>query len=143
MSAKTVQVGDKVSVHYIGKLKDGRVFDSSKERDPLEFTVGSDQLISGFDSAVVGMQEGTQKVVTLTPHEAYGEHDPELVKEVDKKYFPPHLSPEVGQSLRLGEGVEATVVTITSVDKNKVVLDANHPLAGSDLIFEIELVKIH
>ena len=143
MSAKTAQVGDKVSVHYVGKLNDGRVFDSSKEREPLEFTVGSDQLISGFDTALVGMKEGGQKVVVLPPDQAYGEHDPELVKEVDKKYFPPHLHPEAGQSLRLGEGPEATIVTITSVDKDTVVLDANHPLAGSVLTFEIELVKIH
>ncbi|MBS0586300.1 MAG: peptidylprolyl isomerase [Verrucomicrobia bacterium] len=143
MSVKTVKVGDKVTVHYTGKLDDGRVFDSSKEREPLEFTVGSDQLIAGFDTAVVGMQEGAQKIVTISPHQAYGEHDPELVKEVDRKYFPPHLNPEAGQSLRLGEGMEATIVTITAVDEEKVVLDANHPLAGSVLTFEIELVKIH
>jgi peptidylprolyl isomerase len=143
MSVKTVKVGDKVTVHYTGKLDDGRVFDSSKEREPLEFTVGSDQLIAGFDTAVVGMQEGAQKIVTIAPQQAYGEHDPELVKEVDRKYFPPHLNPEAGQSLRLGEGMEATIVTITAVDEEKVVLDANHPLAGSVLTFEIELVKIH
>ncbi len=135
--------GDAVEVHYTGKLEDGTVFDSSENRDPLSFTLGSGQVIPGFEEAVEGMEEGEKKAHTITPEQGYGEHREDLVVAIPRNQLPPDANPEVGQHLELhlrdGGVIQALVV---AVDEDKVVIDANHPLAGKTLVFEIELVKI-
>ncbi|MBD0367938.1 MAG: peptidylprolyl isomerase [Flavisolibacter sp.] len=135
--------GDKVQVHYQGKLRSGETFDSSQGREPLEFTVGSGQVIKGFDDGVKGMQVGDKKTVEIDARDAYGEKEEENVLELPKSQFPPHIKPEVGMQLGLSNGAGQTFnVTVTEVKEDSVVLDANHPLAGQDLIFDIELVSI-
>lgn len=136
------QTGDTVSVHYTGKLDDGTVFDSSLDREPIEFTLGSQQVIKGFDEAVSGMQPGQQQTVTIPPEEAYGERRDELIFSVPKEQFPNDIRPEEGQQLQMTQGEEVAVVTVAEVGDEEVKLDANHPLAGKELIFELELVEI-
>jgi peptidylprolyl isomerase len=135
--------GDVVSVHYTGKLDDGTVFDSTSEDRPFEFTLGEGKVIPGFESAVSGMKIGESKTVTVKPDDAYGKRRDDLVVQVDRKVVPENLDLEVGQRLQMhradGESVPVTVVDIS---EERVTLDANHPLAGRDLIFEIELVKV-
>ena len=133
---RVAQVGDTVSVHYRGTLDDGSEFDSSAGRDPLEFTVGAGQVIPGFDNAVVGMAVGDKKEVRLEPEDAYGERTDDRVISVPKEQAPEGL--EVGQQVMLGQA-PATVVEVTD---EAVTVDANHPLAGQALTFEIELVGI-
>ena len=131
-------------VHYTGTLADGTVFDSSRERDPFEFVVGAGQVIKGFDDAVVGMAVGETKTVTVQSDDAYGPHFAERVIEVDHGQFGEGVIPEVGMQLQSdgGEGQPPMVVTVTEVTEDKVILDANHPLAGQDLTFEIELMEL-
>jgi len=138
-----VNNGDKVKVHYHGKLRSGETFDSSQGRDPLEFTVGSGQVIKGFDDGVRGMEVGDKKTVEIPVQDAYGEKEEDRIIEFPKAQFPPDLNPEVGMQLMMsnGEGQQLPVV-IREVREDSVVLDANHPLAGQDLIFDIELVEI-
>jgi peptidylprolyl isomerase len=139
----TARSGDTVRVHYTGRLDDGTVFDSSRERDPLEFQLGSGQVIAGFDEAVEGMATGESKSVRIPSAEAYGEHDEALLLRVPIEQFPPDMRPEVGQHLQLSrDGAEPVVVTVAEVSEDRVVLDANHPLAGRDLTFDLELVDI-
>ena len=135
--------GDKVKVHYHGTLRSGEIFDSSRGREPLEFTVGSGQVIKGFDDGVKGMQVGDTKKVEIDVNEAYGQKSQDMIVEFPKDQFPPHITPEPGMQLMMnnGEGQQFPVV-ITEVKEDTVVLDANHPLAGQDLIFDIELVSI-
>lgn len=135
--------GDKVQIHYTGKLDDGTTFDSSTGRDPLEFELGSGQVIAGFDKAVQGMTEGDTKSVTLDPDEAYGQRHDQLVQEVPKNALPDDLEPKVGMALqsRSPDG-EVTQLTVTEVKDETITVDANHPLAGQPLNFDIELVKI-
>jgi peptidylprolyl isomerase len=143
-SAAVAGNGDTVQVHYTGKLADGTVFDSSAERGPLEFTLGAGQMIPGFEKAVFGMKVGEKKTVTIPADEAYGPYRDELVVEVPREKLPSDVTPEVGQQLgmRLPDG-GTIIVTITDVsDNNTVTIDTNHPLAGKELTFEIELVKI-
>jgi len=142
-SAAQAKNGDTVQVNYTGKLADGTVVDSSVGREPLEFTLGVGQVIPGFEKAVLGMKVGEKKTVTIPVDEAYGPHHDDLVAEVPREKLPEDITPEVGQQL----GVKRTdggtsIVTIISVSDNTVTIDANHPLAGKDLTFEIELVKI-
>ncbi len=135
--------GDTVKVHYTGKLDDGTVFDSSQEREPIEFTLGQGEVIPGFEEAVVGMQPGESKTATIASEEAYGPYFDEMVIEVGRDAFPEELEPQVGQKLKVRQpdGEEA-VVTVTDVTPTTVTLDANHPLAGEDLTFDIQLVDI-
>lgn len=135
--------GDKVQIHYTGKLDDGTMFDTSTGRDPLEFEVGSGQVIPGFDKAVEGMSEGDNKSVKIAPDEAYGERHEQLVQEVPKSALPEEISPEVGMALqsRSPDG-QVTQLTVTEVKDDAITVDANHPLAGQSLNFDIELVKI-
>ena len=135
--------GDTVKVHYTGKLENGTVFDSSKSKEPIEFKIGDASIIAGFEKAIIGMKKGEAKTVKIQSESAYGPHLPELVSDVEKTQFPEHIKPELGQQLeiRRPDG-PAIVVTITKVEEVMVTLDANHPLAGKDLIFDIELVDI-
>ncbi len=139
-----VKDNDKVSVHYTGTLEDGEVFDSSREREPLSFTVGAGQMIPGFDAAVKGMKVKEVKKVTIPAEEAYGDPRPELVQEVSKKQLPEDIEPYVGQQLasQLSNGQQITVY-VTDIKDESIVVDANHPLAGKPLTFEIELVSIN
>ena len=137
------KAGDSVKVHYTGKLKDGTIFDSSKGREPLAFQVGAGQMIKGFDTAVNGMEVGDSKVAEIPAAEAYGEARQDLMFDVPKSDLPEDLKPEVGQQLAMTQpNGQQVPVTVAKVEEDKVVIDANHQLAGKDLIFEIELVEI-
>lgn len=140
---QTVQKGDKVKVHYHGTLTDGTTFDSSAGREPLAFEVGAGMMIAGFDQGVVGMALGEKKRIQIAPADAYGESDPNMVIEFPKDRFPEDMVPEAGMQLNMsnGQGQQFPVV-ITEVKDEVVVLDANHPLAGKELIFDIEMVEI-
>ncbi len=142
-NAAQAKNGDTVQVNYTGKLAEGTVFDTSIGREPLEFTLGAGQVIPGFEKAVLGMKVGEKKTVTIPADEAYGPRRDEQIVELPREKLPSDLTPEVGQQLvtRQSDGTEI-VVTITSVSDDAVTIDANHPLAGKDLTFEIELVKI-
>lgn len=138
-----VQKGDKVKVHYTGKLNDGQVFDSSEGREPLEFTIGNGMLIQGFETGVVGMEVGDTKTVKITPEEGYGERNDELVAVVPRSNIPPDVDVTVGQMLQVQQPNNQTVnVVVTDVSDENVTLDANHPLAGKELTFDIEVVEI-
>src|SRR5947209_986535 len=138
-----VKNGDKVKVHYHGKLRSGETFDSSNGREPLEFTVGSGQVIKGFDQGVMGMQIGEKKTVEIQAEDAYGDKDERNIIEFPKDQFPPDVVPEEGLQLMMSNGQgQSFPVTIAEVKDDSVVLDANHPLAGQDLIFDIELLEI-
>lgn len=134
--------GDKVKVHYTGTLDDGTVFDSSADRDPLKFELGAGQLIPGFDAAVDGMSAGESCKVSIKAEEAYGPHRKEMVMDVPRTQLPADMEPEVGMRLQAGNGEEQFAVTVTGIGDENVTLDANHPLAGKDLNFEITLVEI-
>ncbi|MEC4685760.1 MAG: peptidylprolyl isomerase [Nitrospirota bacterium] len=138
-----VKAGDTVRVHYSGFLDDGTVFDSSLEREPFELTLGQGMVIPGFEDAVVGMDVGDTKTVNIPTDQAYGPYRDELLVAVERSQVPPNIEPDVGMELqiRTPEGT-VTNVTITEIDENSITLDANHPLAGKDLIFEIKLVEI-
>ena len=137
-----VKDGDTVKVHYTGTLEDGTVFDSSREREPLEFTLGGGMLIPGFEKAVVDMSVGDSTTVTIPADEAYGQRNDEMVIDVAKDQVPEHITPEVGMLLQLESEGGVMEVVITEVKDDSITLDANHPLAGKDLTFEIELVEI-
>lgn len=139
-----VKEGDTVKVHYTGKLNDGSVFDTSRERnEPLEFTLGEGQLIPGFEKAVQGMDVGDSTTVEIPSDEAYGERRDDLELEVSKDELPDHIEPELGMQLQMQQqqNGKAIPVQITEITDAKVKLDANHPLAGKDLTFDIELVE--
>ena len=135
--------GDKVTIHYIGKLDDGTVFDTSAGSDPLEFTLGEGMVIPGFENAVLGMAPGEVKTVTIAPEDGYGDYDEEMILEVEREAFPDDLELEVGLEVQSqdpsGQVVELKVLEF---DDAMVKLDANHPLAGENLTFEIEVVSI-
>ena len=138
-----VKDGDTVKVHYTGKLEDGTVFDSSKEGEPLELTIGAGNVIEGFEKGVIGMERGGSKTVTIPPEEAYGSMNEELVAKVKKETFPGNITPVIGEQLQLKQQDGNIVnVTITQIRGDTVTLDANHPLSGKTLIFDIELVEI-
>ncbi len=135
--------GDTVKVHYTGKLDDESVFDTSREREPLEFTIGSQQVIPGFEEAVEGMEPGETRTVKIPADQAYGPHHADMVVEVPREVFPADIEPEVGQFLQVRQADgQVFDVVVVAVNENTVTLDANHPLAGKDLTFEIELIEI-
>ena len=140
--AQQAKHGDTVRIHYTGTLRDGSVFDSSRGREPLEFVLGSGQVIPGFDVAVTGMAPGEQKTVTIPAAQAYGEPREEMVVAVGRDEFPPHVTPEPGQRLQMSDGTQSFAVVVREVSDDQVVLDANHPLAGEDLTFALELVEV-
>ncbi len=136
--------GDAVQVHYTGKLEDGSVFDSSANREPLGFTLGDGNMIKGFDTAVDGMALGDKVTVTIPAAEAYGERREDMIIAVPIAQVPADIKPEIGLALTLqGENGQPMPVTVVDVDAEKIKLDANHQLAGKDLIFDIELVKVN
>ncbi len=137
------QTGNKVKVHYSGTLDDGTVFDSSREKDPLEFILGQGSVIPGFENAVIGMDEGDTKNFTLSPDEAYGEYRDDLIAVVSKDQLPPSIDPQIGMVLQASaQDGTVTNVLVSNVDESNVTLDGNHPLAGKQLNFEIELVEV-
>ena len=137
------KTGDTVRIHYTGKLDDGRVFDSSLEQEPLEFTIGQNQVIPGFEQAVIGMSPGESANISIPADQAYGERQEELVLEIERSEFPDDLKLEINQQLQLNEpNGEELIVTVTEIFDSSVTLDANHPLAGHNLNFDLQLVEI-
>jgi peptidylprolyl isomerase len=132
--------GSTVKVHYTGKLEDGMVFDSSVDRDPLQFKIGGGEIIPGFEQAVVGMEPGEQKTAKVAADQAFGPHDQEKVYVIERSKLPQEA--KVGQRYEIeGEG-DPNVVTVTKISEGSVTLDGNHPLAGRDLIFDIQLLEV-
>ena len=138
-----VKNGDVVKVHYTGKLTNGEQFDSSTGRAPLEFTVGSGQMIKGFDDAMPGMSVGEKKTINISPKEGYGEKNEEAIIEFPRQNVPADMPLEIGTQLELrSEDGMPIPVTITDVKQDIIILDANHSLDGKELVFDIELVEI-
>jgi peptidylprolyl isomerase len=142
-TAGTAKTGDKVRVDYTLTIEDGTVYDTSVGRSPLEFTLGNNQVIKGFENAVVGMKPGDKKTVTLPPSEAYGERDESLVSEIPRFYLSENVTPQVGQTLQ-GQNDNGQTITVKIIEVNDttVKIDANSPLAGETLTFEITLIEI-
>lgn len=138
----TATQGDTVQVHYTGKLKDGSVFDSSREREPLQFTVGEGKVIAGFEEAVVGMQPGETKSTTIAAANAFGERRPELVVQVNRSDFNTEQELAVGQRFTVQGSSGRQTIAIVDLNESTATVDANHELAGKDLVFDIELVAI-
>lgn len=135
--------GDTVRIHYTGTLEDGTVFDTSQNRDPLEFTLGEGKVISGFEEAVEGMEEGEQKTAEIPSDDAYGPRRDDLVLTVAREQLPADLEPDVGDQLEMRtQDGQTFPVVVAEVGDERVQLDANHPLAGKDLTFEIQLVEV-
>ncbi|HKK29733.1 MAG TPA: peptidylprolyl isomerase [Alphaproteobacteria bacterium] len=140
---KAATTGDNVRVHYRGTLNDGTEFDSSSGREPLEFTLGSGEVIPGVENAVMGMTEGETKKVTVPPDEAYGEPNPGMVHEVPRAEIPEDIPLQIGSMLSASDGQGNQMrLTVVDADEETVTLDANHPLAGKSLNFELTLEKI-
>lgn len=135
--------GDKVKVHYHGKLTTGETFDSSEGRDPLPFEIGSGMVIKGFDDGVTGMAVGDKKTITIPAEEAYGPVNPDMIIEMPKDRLPQDMEVEVGMPLVMSDPQgQQFQVTVKEITDDNIVLDANHPLAGKDLVFDLELVEI-
>ncbi len=137
------KAGDTVKVHYTGKLADGTVFDTSLNEEPLQFTIGEGQVIPGFEEAVIGMSTGQTKITKIRSDKAYGSYREDMVLVVERDRLPAEIQPEVGQQLEM-QNPDGTsfVLTVKEVGESNVTLDANHPLAGKDLRFDIQLVEI-
>jgi peptidylprolyl isomerase len=141
---KQANTGDNVKVHYKGSLDDGTVFDSSLDCDPLEFTIGEGQVIPGFENAVIGMNPGETKTSRITSDKAYGPHLEEMVVVFSRDQLPTDLQPNIGQVLRFRRNDGYIIeVTVLEASDSSVTFDGNHPLAGKDLIFEIQLLEIN
>jgi len=135
--------GNTVLVHYTGTLEDGTIFDSSREGSPLEAVLGQNMLIPGFESAIIGMKEGDTKTITIQPDQAYGDRLEDLILILPKEEIPTHMTPEVGMLVQLAaESGEEFEAVITDINDEGLTLDANHPLAGEALTFELELMEI-
>lgn len=135
--------GDTVRVHYTGILSDGSVFDTSENGTPLQFTLGEGQVIPGFENAVTGMSPGDSKTTNISVNDAYGERRDEMIIEVERSRLPQDLNLEVGEQLQLkAQNGQFLNVVISDISEESVTLDANHPLAGQDLTFKIELIEI-
>lgn len=138
-----VKENDTVKVHYTGKLVNGQVFDSSLEREPLEVALGQGQLIPGFEKGLIDMAVNEKKTITIDKQEAYGEVNEQLFQKISKSQLPEDLKPEVGMGL-VGANAEGQQqqFRVAKVEENDIILDANHPLAGQDLVFDVEVVAI-
>tara|TARA_R110000824_G_scaffold8888_4_gene40320 strand:+ start:1024 stop:1485 length:462 start_codon:yes stop_codon:yes gene_type:complete len=141
---KTIENGNTVTLHYKGTLEDGTEFDSSYTRgDPITVTVGTGELIQGFDSALEGMTEGGTKVFTLTPEEAYGDHNPEANTTLERSVFPEDFEFNAGMTVPLtGPGGRNFLATVTEVNDDTIIADLNHPMAGKNLTFEVEVLTV-
>ncbi|WP_323036335.1 peptidylprolyl isomerase [Pararhodobacter sp.] len=137
------KAGDTVQIHYTGTLSDGSVFDSSEGRDPLSFTLGSGQIIPGLDAAIDGMAVGEQKTVTIPADQAYGAHNPDAVQAIPRDQIPPEIPVAAGTQLQMQtpDGRAVPVVVAGATDEH-VMIDANHPLAGKDLTFAVNIVSV-
>jgi len=142
------KAGDTVRVHYEGQLSDGTIFDSSLEREPIEFILGQDTVIPGFEQAVIGMEVGESKDVSIPPEEGFGEYSEDLVVNIEKSMLPPDINPELGMQLEVSpeeassEEETPRVFTIADIAEDSITLDGNHPLAGAEIAFKIELLEI-
>ena len=136
--------GDKVTVHYTGKFEDGKVFDTSLDGQPLSFELGNGHVIQGFNDAVVGMEPGESKTVTISPDKAYGDYKKELVIKVEKSKLLADADPQIGQKLSANHSGNDTKInfTIVEIEDDVLTLDANHVLSGRNLVFDIELVEV-
>ena len=138
-----IEKDSKVKVHYTGKLETGEVFDTSRQREPLEFTMGQGQLIPGFENAILGLAVGEETTASIPSSEAYGEHNPEMVITVTKDQLPEDMEPAEGLQLQLNQpNGQPIPCVVAKVEGEDVTIDANHPLAGKDLTFDIEVVDI-
>jgi peptidylprolyl isomerase len=138
---RIVAAGDQIRVNYIGRFEDGSIFDSSEGHEPLEFTVGAEQVIAGFDQAVIGLKPGESCHVVVAPEDGYGHHIPEMVAEVERRLIPNHDELALGSMLEVSmENGQSLEVQVVKLSEEAVVLDGNHPLAGKQLHFEIELL---
>lgn len=139
---RAVAAGDQIRVNYVGRFADGAIFDSSEGREPLEFTVGANQVIAGFDRAVIGLKPGESCQVVVAPEDGYGAHVPEMVAEIERKLIPDHEQLVLGSMLEVSlEDGQALEVQVVELSEQAVVLDGNHPLAGKELHFEIALLE--
>jgi peptidylprolyl isomerase len=139
----TVQVGNTISVNYTGKLESGEVFDTSEGKQPLTFTVGSGQLIKGFDNAVIGMSTGEKKSVSLAPEEGYGAYRDDLILSIARENVPENMQLDIGMAVQLSDQSGNPIpAMVTEIGDRTVTLDVNHPLAGKVLVFDIEVVGI-
>ena len=139
------KAGDTVRVHYEGQLSDGTIFDSSLEREPIEFILGQDTVIPGFEQAVIGMEVGESKDISIPPEEGFGDYSEDLVVNIEKTILPPDINPELGMQLEVSSEEEeetSRVFTIADIAKDSITLDGNHPLAGAEIAFKIELLEI-
>ncbi|HZX09646.1 MAG TPA: peptidylprolyl isomerase [Acidobacteriota bacterium] len=138
-----VKKGDKVKLHYTGRLEDGKVFDSSKDREPIQFEAGAGEIIKGLDEAIIGMEPGEKKDISVASDNAYGNYDKKLLIDVPKDKLPEDVKPEKGAILNLVDKQGRSIPSkVTEIKENSIQVDANHPLAGKDLDFEIEVVEI-
>lgn len=138
---RVVESGDRIKVNYVGRFENGAIFDSSEGREPLEFTVGDEQVIAGFDRAVIGLKPGESRKVVVTPEDGYGEHVPGMVAEIERQQIPDHEKLVLGSMLEVSmEDGQSLEVQVVEISDETVVLDGNHPLAGKELHFEIELL---
>jgi len=137
------KIGDTVLVHYLGKLDDGTVFDTTLTRDPIEFTIGAGQVIAGFEQAVIGLEEGESITVHVPAQKGFGLYRPDMVQNVHPNQLPEDLEPQVGQQLQISRtDGQPFLVNITDVSESSITLDANHPLAGQSLTFNVRLLEI-
>jgi FKBP-type peptidyl-prolyl cis-trans isomerase 2 len=140
---KQVQKGDTIRVHYVGKLTNGIIFDETLDDDPFEFTIGADEVLPDFENAFIGMTVGDKKTFQINAANAYGDYDDEAFYAIEYDLLPPDIEPELGLDLKIKmpDG-SSEVMTIVELEEDTIILDANHPLAGEDLIFTVELVEI-
>jgi len=137
------KAGDTVKVHYTGKLDNGKVFYSSAQHAPLQFTIGEGKTIPGFEQAVIGMKPGESKCIIVESADAYGPHHEEMILKIGRDKIPTDLNPEIGERLQICQKNGQTIpVTVTDISESSVTLDANHPLAGEDVTFDIRLMEI-
>jgi FKBP-type peptidyl-prolyl cis-trans isomerase 2 len=135
-----IQKGSTVQVHYVGKFEDGSVFDSSEGRAPLQFTIGSNQVIPGFENGLIGLNTGDKITLNIEPKEGYGEIRQDLLIEVNNEQLPGKV--EIGQTLQTTNSNQVINLTVKEIYENSVLLDANHPLAGKELVFDIDIVEV-
>ena len=137
-----IEDGKTVVIHYEGRLEDGTVFDSSRSREPLEFVFGSGSIIPGLEKGLEGLEKGDKKEISVEAKDAYGEKNPEAIQKVSKEQFPSDITPEVGMQLMAQTETSEIPVVVTEIEEDYVMIDFNHPLAGKNLIFDIEVMDV-